>query len=160
MRLARGWVVWGQGAGVGFLNWTHGKGWTMSPAFDLWSWRKCPGTPKGSVQWAVMRPFRAEEGFGQGWLSAHRRPPKLWEMWVGPEGKEEQGNLHRVSQGVVRNARPQLHFHPRPTEAFPWVGPWPCLLPGVLGDSELEGLGSSLVNSSSEDLKKNRKSHE
>lgn len=59
---------------------------------------------------------------------------------MGPEGKEEQDSLEMQSSVSLR-----------PTEAFPLVEPWPYLLPGLLGDGELEGFGSSLVNSSSED---------
>lgn len=86
-------------------------------------------------------------GCGQGKLPAHRRSPKLWEVWVGPEGLEEQGTstvFLRISQGMVRNASPQLHLDPwRP---MPRVEPGSCLFAGFLGNSELEGLGPNLVN--------------
>lgn len=57
----------------------------------------------------------------------------------------------RTSWGVVRNAG-QLHFVP--WRQIPWAEPGPCLLTHFLGDTELEGLEASLVNSNSEDVKR------
>ena len=113
------------------------------------------GTTEEHVEWSVRGTVGLRRGCGQWRLSEQRRSPKLQEMWVCPEGMEEQGIstvLLRTPQGTVRNGSPQLHLDPgRPVS---WVGSGHGLFAGFLGDTKQEGLGPDLVNSNSEDLRR------
>ena len=94
------------------------------------------GTTKEHVEWSVRGTVGLRRGCGQWRLSEQRRSPKLQEMWVCPEGMEEQGIstvLLRTPQRTVRNGSPQLHLDPRPREAsfLGGVWAWPlCRLSG------------------------------
>lgn len=71
------------------------------------------GSAKGPIEWAVVRPHRAEKGITAGGVVSTEKVPNPLEMWVGPVEMEVQGIVFlRTSLGVIRNESAQCHLDP------------------------------------------------